>query len=114
MWVKSLRQILKMIDEFPRKDRLDVVAVVLLELTALNGSIHGWRSWMRNLPLMSRFTIDEIREIDKTLNKLTHAFIEYDIEATKKYHDKLPKFHIPKMVKPTRRKVRGEAGGMIV
>jgi hypothetical protein len=44
---------------------------------------------------MSQFTSEELEEIEKSLEKQIKAFIEYDIEASKKWRDKFPQIQIP-------------------
>ena len=46
-----------------KRDRLDVVNSMLFTLNILERSLNGWRLWIRNLSLMSRFTLEELSEM---------------------------------------------------
>jgi hypothetical protein len=81
------------------RDRLEVINSILFTLNSLERSIHGWRSWIRNLSIMSKFSIDELKEIDEALHKQAKNIIKYDLEATKKWKDKFPKIRIPRRIK---------------
>ena len=54
---------------------------------------------------MSQFTLEELVEMEMTLEKQIQPFIEYDIEASKRWKDKFPQIRIV----PGR--VRGEEEG---
>jgi len=110
-WIKESEQLLKKMKEYSskgKKDRLEIVNSILLSLNLMERSLQGWKLWIRNLSLMSQFTLEELKEIEKALGKQIQPFIEYDIEATKKWKDKLPKIR----VSPKRR--RQENRGMYV
>ena len=112
-WVRSSEQILKRMKEVASKkdrDRLEIINSTLFSLNALERSINGWKTWIRNLSLMSRFTSEELEEIDKALHKQAESIILYDLEATKKWKDKFPRGRIIR----ERRSGRGEAQGLIV
>ena len=92
------------------RDRLEIVNSIIFALNALNRSIHGWESWVQSLHFMSKFTEEELGEIEKSLMKLVYTFIEYDIEVTKKYMDKIPNI----IISQKRRKKRDESERMYV
>jgi hypothetical protein len=62
-----------------------------MALNITNNSIRGWSSWIQNLDFMTRFNKEELEEIAEGLLTLTRAFIEYDVEKTKKYQHKIPR-----------------------
>ena len=105
-WIKESEQLLKGMKELTSKkerDRLEVINSILLTLNALERSVVGWRSWVENLFTMSKFSLEELNEIDETLQKQTETIIQYDIKATKRLKDKFPR--IPQ--RRTRERVRG-------
>ena len=53
-------------------------------LSALQRSLLGWTQWVSNPDVMTRFTREELEEMDKKLAEFTCSFIEYDIKVTKK------------------------------
>jgi hypothetical protein len=67
-------------------------------LNTLERSMKGWWSWIRNLDFMARFSEDELRELEDGLNENAQAFIQYDMDVTKKYQAKMPtvKFKVRK------------------
>ena len=112
-WVKSSEQILKGLREAASKkgrDRLEVVNSILFSLNALERSVNGWKMWIRNLSLMSQFTLEELGEIEKALHSQAESIIEYDLKATKKWKDKFPVFRVAR----ERRAGRGESQGFSV
>ena len=106
-WIKESEQFLKRMKEISskeKKDRLEIINAILFTLNTLRRSVRGWRLWISNLAIMSQFTMDELKEIEKTLERQVQPIIEYDIEATKKWKDKLPQIRVP------RRRRREEVG----
>lgn len=92
-WISQSEKILQAIEKQSSKteqDRLAVVSSMILALNALDRSVHGWRSWVGSLRLMSKFTEDELRAMEAGLLERVRAFVEYDIEVTKQYKDKIP------------------------
>lgn len=92
-WIEESEQLLQKMKEFSSKekrDRLEVVNSILFTLDILERSLHGWRLWVRNLSLMSQFTLEELVEMQKTLEQQIQTFIQYDIEASKMWRDKFP------------------------
>lgn len=77
-----------------KRDRLEVVNSMLFALDLLERSLNGWRLWVRNLSLMSQFTLEELVEMEITLEKQIQTFIEYDIEASKVWRDKFPPIRV--------------------
>jgi len=110
-WVAESEQLLQKMNELSSKekrDRLEVIASLLFTLNILERSVHGWRAWIGNLSVMSQFTLDELVPIAKALEQQTQSFVEYDIEATKKWVDKFPHMHLPE------RETEEEGHGMYV
>lgn len=102
-WIKECERLLKGMKESTSKkdrDRLEIINSILFTLNALERSVIGWKSWIRNLSIMSRFTVEELEEIDEALRKQVETVIEYDIEATKRWKDKFP------IIRIARRRVR--------
>lgn len=92
-WIKESKQLLermKALASKEKRDRLDIINSLIFSLNILNRSVHGWRRWVRDLSLMSQFTLDDLVEIEEVLHKQIQSFIDYDIEATKKGRVKLP------------------------
>lgn len=108
-WVEESEQLLRRMKELSSKekrDRLEIVSSILFSLDILERSLYGWRLWVRNLSMMTQFTVDELMEIENTLEKQIQTFVEYDIEASQKWRDKLPQIRmIPK--KPGEEENRG-------
>jgi len=108
-WIKGSEQLLKLMKELTSKkerDRLEVINSIILSLNGLERSVHGWRSWIRNLSIMSQFSLEELKGIDETLQKQVEPIIKYDMEATKRWEDKFPR--------RTRRRTRKGDRGMSV
>ena len=96
-WISQSENFLKAIEKQSSKtdrDRLEVVSSMILALNALDRSVHGWRSWVGSLRLMSKFTEDELRAMEEGLIKRVRAFVEYDIDVTKKHKDKIPRIDV--------------------
>ena len=108
-WIKESEQMLKLMKEQASKkerDRLEVINSILISLNALERSVIGWRSWIRNLSIMSKFSLEEMKGIDATLHKQAETIIEYDIESTKKLKNKFPRMKIPRQ-RRTRKREQG-------
>jgi hypothetical protein len=104
-WVIESEELLKRMKRLSLKDkndRLEVINSILFTLNALERSLHGWKLWVGNLSLMSQFTLEELAEIETALEKQIYPFIEYDIEATRKWQNKFPQIPV------TRRQERNE------
>ena len=92
-WVTESKELLKrmtMLSSKEEKDRLEAVNSILLSLNVLERSLGGWKFWVRNLSLMSHFSLKELTDIEGTLQRHVRPFIEYDIEATERWKDKFP------------------------
>ena len=59
---------------------------------------------------MSQFTLEELVEMESTLEKQIQPFIEYDIEASKRWRDKFPQIQVV----PRRVREEEEGRGMYV
>lgn len=98
-WVTESEALLRRMDALSSKekrDRLEVINSILLSLNVLERSLGGWRFWVRNLSLMAHFSLEELAEIERTLEKHVRPFIEYDIEATERWKDKFPRIKVPR------------------
>lgn len=79
---KKLLNELKRLEKTEDQDRLDLVRSLRLTLYALQRSLMGWMELANNPDMLTRFTHDDLEEINKKLLKFSHSFIEYDLEAT--------------------------------
>ena len=77
--LETLRRLLNM----EGKDRLDLTKSIRFALYVLNRSVSGWLWWINNPDIMVSFSLEEFKEINKTILELTKAFIEYDLKITK-------------------------------
>lgn len=115
-WIGESEQLLQRMKELSskdKKDRLEVINSMLFTLNILERSVQGWRAWVGNLSLMSQFTLEELTEIEKALKNQTQSFIEYDVEATKKWMGKFPQVRVPQR-RGLEEEARGESRGMYV
>jgi len=90
-WIQSCQKILEKIKDFEKtegKDRLEYVRSIRFMLAALQRSLLGWMQWVNNPDVMTRFTEEELSEMNKRITEFTKAFIEYDLEITKKGEEK--------------------------
>lgn len=116
-WIDESEQLLKRmasISSKEKRDRLEVVNSLLFSLDLLERSLQGWRIWVRNLSIMSQFSLEELNEMEKTLQEQCRAFIEYDISASKKWKDKFPQVPIMHERRPEEEEDRHEGRGMYV
>lgn len=72
------------------RDRLELINSMLFSLHALNQSVHGWQKWIQNLNFMSKFSVDELQEMEAGLVSTVRTFIEYDLDVTKRHENKIP------------------------
>jgi len=96
-WIEESGQLLKGMKKLSSKenrDRLEVINSINFALNLLDRGVRGWRFWVGNLSLMSQFTLEELTDIERVLEKQTQSFVEYDIEVTKKWKDKFPQIRI--------------------
>ena len=92
-WINESRQLLKALEELASKksgDRLELVNEMLFAINTIDRSIHGWRTWIQNLQVMSTFSEDELREMRGGLVKGAQSFIEFDVQVSEKYREKFP------------------------
>jgi len=90
-WIRSCQRILEKLKDLEKsdnKDRLEYVRSIRFMLEALQRSIIGWMQWINNPDIMTRFTREELSEINKRMAEFTQSFIKYDIEITKKGEEK--------------------------
>ncbi len=86
MWVDVSKKILDQIRRLEKgkgRDRLELVRGLRFMLNSLQRSLLGWMQWVNNPDIMTRFTQEDLEEMNKKLAQFTHSFIEYDLEATK-------------------------------
>ncbi|UCE96513.1 MAG: DUF2153 family protein [Candidatus Bathyarchaeota archaeon] len=79
---KILEQ-LKQLEEAKNKDRLELVRSMRFVLRALEMSLVGWKQWVNNPDIMTKFSQEDLVTMNKKLSEFTRSFIQYDIEATK-------------------------------
>lgn len=92
-WINQSENILKKLEIFLEqkpKDRLERITEILFTLNVLDMSLHGWRGWVQNLNFMSHFSNEDLEHMEEGILRLTHAFVEYDIEITTKHQEKIP------------------------
>jgi len=90
-WIQSCQKILERIKDLEKtegKDRLEHVRSIRFMLAVLQRSLLGWMQWINNPDVMTRFTEEELSEMNKRIAEFTRAFIEYDLEITKKGAEK--------------------------
>ena len=84
-WVEECERLLDQMNKLSTaegKDRLEVVRSMRFILYSLQRSVSGWLEWIDNLEIMSTFSFEELQEINKKLNDMTKAFVEYDVKIT--------------------------------
>ncbi len=84
-WAQDCERILKEINKSTKvegKDRLDMVRMIRFTLFALQRSVTGWIEWANNPDIMVKFSLEELKEINKNLAELVCAFVEYDAKIT--------------------------------
>ena len=85
-WIDASKKLLtelKRLEKTEDQDRLDLVRSLRLTLYALQRSLMGWMELANNPDMLTRFTHDDLEEINKKLLQFSHSFIEYDLESTK-------------------------------
>ncbi len=111
-WIEQSEHLVKAMEQLSAKkgrDRLEIITSMILALNALDRSVHGWRSWVGSLRLMSRFTEDELREMEACLVKVAQDCVKHDIAVTQQHKDK-----IPRITAVRRRRDLGRAQGHVV
>ena len=86
VWIKASEKLLghiKRLEETKERDRLELVRSLRFILSALQRSLLGWMQWVNNPDIMTRFTKEDLEEMNKKISEFTRSFIEYDMEATK-------------------------------
>jgi hypothetical protein len=109
-WIEEselLLERMKKLSSKEKRDRLEIINSILLNLDILERSLRGWKVWVKNLSLMSHFTGEELKEIETSLEKQIQPFIEYDIEATRKWQSKFPQIQIVPRRTEQKEKTRG-------
>ncbi len=84
-WAQDCERILDRIKKSAKvegQDRLDMVRMIRFTLFALERSVTGWMEWANNPDIMAKFSLEELKEINKTLAELGCPFIEYDAKIT--------------------------------
>ena len=85
MWTQVSEKILdqiKSLEDAKGRDRLELVRSLRFMLSALQRSLLGWMQWVNNPDIMTRFTQEDLTEMNKRLSEFIRSFIEYDLEAT--------------------------------
>lgn len=85
-WIQLSEKILHRIEslgETEKKDRLDLVRSMTILLSALERSLVGWKQWINNPDMMTKFTQNDLQKMNKKLSEFTNSFIKFDIEATR-------------------------------
>ena len=84
-WIRESRRLIEHIrklQDSSGKDRLDMVKSLRFILMAINRSVSGWLWWVNNPDTMIKFSLEELKEMNKKLSEFALSFIEYDIEVT--------------------------------
>jgi hypothetical protein len=116
-WLQQSKNILNTLEKFAtseENDRLEIINAMLFTLNALDAldrSLQGWRRWVQNLAFMSRFTQDELQEIERGLIEKVRAFVQFDMEVTQQHEQKIPQIRF----RTRRRRRQSEATtGLVV
>jgi hypothetical protein len=109
-WTDQSTKILKKLNTLTQdetRDRLAIINALILALNAMDRSVQGWRKWIQNLNFMARFSEAELMAIEEGLLKSVRHFIEYDIDMTQQYQDKLPQMRTTRRRKRPKDNTRG-------
>jgi hypothetical protein len=112
-WIKDSERLLKRLKEIAskkHKDRLETIDSMLFSINTLERSLRNWKRWFRNLSVMSQFTQADLEDLEKVLRTRIQDFVEYDVEATKRWKHKLPRVRL----RPQREQERDEDRSMYV
>jgi hypothetical protein len=93
-WIAQSEELMKVLADLALKkgdDRLELVNAMIFAVNAIDRSIHGWRSWIQNLPLMTKFSEEELVEMKEGLIAKAQEFIKYDTSVTEKHKEKIPR-----------------------
>jgi hypothetical protein len=110
-WVQDCERILNEIKKVAKvegQDRLDMVRVIRFTLLALQRSVTGWMEWASNPDVMTQFSLEELKEINKKLSELVCAFVEYDAKITGQTEMELRKTEDIATEKATTKKTQGK------
>ena len=83
-WVERSKEFLetmKKLELSSSKDRLDLVRSIIFSLRAAQHAITGWLQWAYVPEIMSKFTVEELKEMDGVLREQARALVEYDIKT---------------------------------
>ncbi|MCS7116799.1 MAG: DUF2153 family protein [Nitrososphaerota archaeon] len=83
-WIKSREEAKERISKLSPKDRLDYISACFECINAIGRSNLGWLQWLSNPSLMSMFDEGTLKEFFEKLKSFALAYIDFDIEATKK------------------------------
>lgn len=86
-WLQRCEKMLDRIrdlEEVEGKDRLDLVRSMHFALYALHRSLKGWIQWVNNPNIMTKFTKEELGDMDRELSEPTHTFLVYGLKPTEK------------------------------
>jgi len=106
-WTQDCEKILNKIKKSVKakgQDRLDMVRTIRFALFALQRSLTGWMEWANNPDIMTQFSLEELKEINKTLAELVCAFVEYDAKITGQTEMELRKREDTMTEKPSTKK----------
>lgn len=109
-WINQSENILKTLKKIASKkerDRLEILNTMIFTINALDRSVLGWKQWIQDLGFMSRFTMDELREIEEGLMKTVQNFIENDIDVTKRHENKITRIRLSEPKQKKREDSRG-------
>jgi len=85
-WIRVSEKILdqlKSLEKSEKKDRLDLVSSMRVALGGLEMSLQGWKQWVNNPNIMTRFDREDLEKMNKKLVEFASTFIKYDMEATR-------------------------------
>ena len=85
-WVQRGERILeriKSLETSKERDRLELIRSMGFVLRALWNSVQGWMQWINNPDIMTKFSQEELDEMNKTITEYVKSFIEYDVKISK-------------------------------
>ena len=86
-WIDECNEFLRRMRgsmEVEDPDRLEMVRSMHVALAAINHSTLGWLQYVNDPDVMSLFDLEELTEIRRALNEIAEAYVENDIEVTRK------------------------------
>jgi len=110
-WAQDCERILDKIKKSAKvkgQDRLDMVRMIRFTLFALQRSVTGWMEWANNPDVMAKFSLEELKEINKTLSELVCTFVEYDAKITGQTEMELRKREDMTIGKASTKKTQGK------